>query len=69
MRAFQILINRWELSLLLVFAFLIGAISGIVFLAINKEKGVKFGEKLDQMRIEFRTPLSKHFQLVKILWL
>jgi uncharacterized membrane protein SpoIIM required for sporulation len=50
MLAFQILINRWELVLSLTFAFLAGVGSGLMFLAINKDKALKFGVKLDKLR-------------------
>ena len=47
---FQILINRWELVLALTSAFLAGAVAGLMFLAINKDKALKFGVKLDKLR-------------------
>ncbi len=50
MLAFQILINRWELVLALTAAFLAGAVAGLMFLAINKDKALKFGVKLDKLR-------------------
>ena len=50
MLAFQILINRWELVLALTFAFLTGAVAGLLFLAIDKDKALKFGVKVDKLR-------------------
>jgi len=50
MLTFQILIDRWELLLALTAAFLAGAIAGLIFLAISKEKALKFGVKLDKLR-------------------
>ncbi|MBZ1348220.1 MAG: hypothetical protein KYQ20_00390 [Candidatus Nealsonbacteria bacterium] len=50
MSAFEILINNWELVVALTFAFLVGAIAGLMFLAINKDKALKFGVKVDQLR-------------------
>ncbi|MEN4007450.1 MAG: hypothetical protein PQ975_10930 [Methanobacterium sp.] len=50
MLAFEILINNWELVLALIVAFLTGAVAGLMFLAINKDKALKFGVKLDKQR-------------------
>lgn len=50
MLAFEILINNWELVLSLTVAFLAGAVAGLMFLAINKDKALKFGVKLDKPR-------------------
>jgi uncharacterized membrane protein SpoIIM required for sporulation len=50
MLAFEILINNWELVLALIVAFLTGAVAGLMFLAINKDKALKFGVKLDKLR-------------------
>ncbi|MCL0057876.1 hypothetical protein M1N05_02265 [Dehalococcoidales bacterium] len=62
MLAFEILIDRWQLALFVTFAFLIGAMAGLVFLAINKDKALKFGVKLDQHRKPVIKPL---FEIVK----
>jgi len=50
MSAFEILINRWELTVALTVTFLVGAMTGLMFLVINKNKALKFGVKLDKLR-------------------
>ena len=50
MLAFEILIDQWELVMTLIGSFLFGALVGVIFLAINKDKAVKFGVKLDKLR-------------------
>ncbi|MCL0049180.1 hypothetical protein M1O13_04675 [Dehalococcoidia bacterium] len=57
MLAFEILIDRWQLALFVTFAFLIGAMAGLMFLAINKDKALKFGVKLERHRKPVIKPL------------